>query len=557
MLQELQIENFALIESLQLNLEPGFTVFTGETGAGKSIIVDAIGLLVGARASAEYIRAGADRAVVRGFFRIDNLPEIKNILDELGLPCEEDDSLLLSREINRKGRHTCRVNGRSVTLSMYQKLGQALVDIHGQHSYQSILRPDYQRDMLDSIAGLLDERNKVKELYNNWLNLQKKYKSLCDNIRERERQQDFLNFQLNEIDSANLSSNEEDELYHQRDILNSAEKLASGSVTIHKALYGEEGISAFDQINKAISELESMVTVDPELQPWQEMLKNAVVEVEEVAHNLRSYGENLEYDPEKLSAIEERLELIKKLKRKYGATIDEILAYRNEIAATLENLDESTSQAAVLEQEIKKIEKEYSKAANNLSKKRKEAAKKIEKDINSFIKKLAMPQAQIKIDFAAAETGPTGLDNITFLFQPNPGEGSQPLVQIASGGEMSRVMLALKSILASVDAIPTLIFDEIDSGIGGAAAREVAHALANIGSQRQVFCITHSAQLSAFANQHYLVNKAVEDGRTFTIVEKLDKEARVVEIARLLSGKTSNMAKKHALTLLEESNLKK
>ncbi|KYH31644.1 DNA repair protein RecN [Neomoorella mulderi] len=558
MLQELQIENFALIESLQLDLEPGLTVLTGETGAGKSIIVDAVGLLVGARASAEYIRAGSERAVVRGLFQAANIPGLEEILAGFGMPVEADGSLLLSREISRSGRHSCRVNGRSLTLSMYQTIGQMLVDIHGQHAYQSILRPASQMDLLDGVAGLMELRAQVKELYIAWQNLLNDLAELGGEAAARERQRDLLTYQLKEIAAANLSPGEDAELLQEREILNNAARLAEGAAAIYAALFEEEGRAAYDRISQAAAELEAMAAIDAGLKPWQNLLEAAAAQVEEVARGIRRYGEKLEYDPQRLKQIEERLELIKNLKRKYGADIPAILRYQAEAAAALEGLEQRVARAAALEKEIAAAEARYREAALRLRRQRLEAAQKLAAEITSVLHDLAMPAARVTIACTeASRPGPAGMDTITFLFQPNPGEGSRPLAQIASGGEMARVMLACKSILAGVDAVPTLIFDEIDAGVGGAAARSVARTLAAIGQRHQVLCITHSAQLAGVAGQHYRVTKVVQGGRTFTRVEKLQGEARVEELARLLSGEASPIAREHALALLEQARAKK
>ncbi|GEA19241.1 DNA repair protein RecN [Moorella sp. E306M] len=557
MLQELQIENFALIESLQLDLEPGLTVLTGETGAGKSIIVDAVGLLVGARASAEYIRSGAERALVRGLFQAAGIPGLEEVLAEFGVPVEADGTLLLSREISRSGRHSCRVNGRSLTLSMYQRIGQMLVDIHGQHAYQSILRPASQTDLLDGVAGLMELRAQVKELYTKWQNLQKELAELGGDAAARERQRDLLTYQLKEISAANLRPGEDEELLREREILNNAARLAEGAVAVYAALFGEEGRAAYDRISQAAAILDTMAGIDAGLKPWQNLLEAAAAQVEEVARGIRRYGEELDYNPQRLKEIEERLELIKNLKRKYGNDIPAILRYQAETATALEGLEQRAARVAAMEKEIAAAETKYREAALRLRRQRLKAAQKLAAEITAVLHDLAMPAARVTIACTEASLpGPAGMDTVTFLFQPNPGEGSRPLAQIASGGEMARVMLACKSILADVDAVPTLIFDEIDAGVGGAAARAVARTLAAIGRRHQVLCITHSAQLAGVAGQHYRVSKVVQGGRTFTRVEKLTGEARVEELARLLSGETSPIAREHAAALLEQSQAK-
>ncbi len=558
MLYELEIENFALIVSLRLCLEPGLTVLTGETGAGKSIIVDAVSLLVGARASTEYIRAGAEKALVQGLFQVRDVPGLPELLAELDIPAEADGSLLLSREISRSGRHSCRVNGRGLTLSMYQRVGQMLVDIHGQHAYQSILRPAYQMDLLDNSSGLTALRNQVGERYRSWKLLEKELARLCGDAGERERRRELLTYQFKEITAAGLRRGEDEELYRQREIINNAARLARGAATIYEDLFTAEGRAAYDRISQAAVELAAMATIDSSLQPWQNLLATAAAQVEEVARSIFRYGESLEYDPRQGQQIEERLELIKNLKRKYGADIEAILKYQEETAAALEELEQNAARAAALEQKIAAAAAAYREAALELRRQRLEAAQNLSEAITSVVHELAMPLARVTISCnETGQPGPEGMDAINFLFQPNPGEGSRPLAQIASGGEMARVMLACKSILAAVDAVPTLVFDEIDAGISGAAARAVAQTLAAIAGQHQVLCITHSAQLAAMAGQHYRVTKTVSKGRTSTGVEKLPAEERVEELARLLSGENTPVAREHAAALLIEAGGKR
>lgn len=536
---------------MNLKLGPGLTVLTGETGAGKSIIVDAVGLVVGARASAEYIRAGAERAVVSAVFRIEGLPELRETLAEMGIPHEEEE-LLLSREITNIGRGTCRINGRSVTLSMYQQIGQMLVDIHGQHAYQSILRPAYQMDMIDALAGIRELGQKVKELYYLWKEKERELSAVAQEVSDRVKQKELFAHQVDEINSACLKRGEEEELLQTREIMRNAERLVSGTGSVYGLLYEGEGRAAYDLISSAVIELQTLATIDPNLQHWKDMMESAAAQVREAARGLRYYGDSIHFDSRDLKQVEERLDLIYSLKRKYGQDITEIIRYKEKIEETLKIIEANNITTQRLQEEIAALEEQYRKEAELLRYKREQAAGVLEKEIDNNLKNLDMPEAKIRIVFEkASQPGPRGLDNINIMFQPNPGEGIKPLSQIASGGEMARVMLAFKNILALVDPVPVIIFDEIDAGVGGVAAKTMAKTLENISKNRQVICITHSAQLAGCAEQHFLINKIVVQGRTFTNVEELKSIDRVEEIARLLSGETSTAAMEHAATLIK------
>lgn len=557
MLQVLQIENFALIEKLELTLGPGLNVLTGETGAGKSIIVDAIGLLVGARASGEYVREGSERGQVTGLFYCQGLKGVEETLKEMGLAPEEDGTLLLTRELSRSGRNLCRVNGRSVTLSMYQKLGQQLVDLHGQHAYQSLLRPGYQLQLLDSFAGLQALRQEVAGLYGQWRAKQKELADLWGSPEERERQKDLLRFQIEEIDKAALQAGEEEKLRQELDLLHNAEELARSAQTAYSLLFGGQGsrnLAAYDLLAQAEDQLRFMANLDPGTGPWLAQLEEVRLAVEEVSRGLRGYAEKLEFNPRRLQEIEERLETLRRLRRKYGQTLEEILRFREEAACTLARLEQSAEIAGRLERERDELLNLYREKVETLRALRRQAARQLEKEIEPVLQELAMPAARIEIVCRRQEEpGPTGMDEVEFLFQPNPGEGSYPLAQIASGGEMARVMLALKSILAEVDEVPTLIFDEIDAGVGGRAARAVALRLAHIGRRHQVLCVTHSAQLASLADYHFNVGKVISGGRTYTYVQELRGEERLAELARLLGGEATEVALKHAAELLDQA----
>ncbi|MDN5346923.1 MAG: repair protein RecN [Clostridia bacterium] len=559
MLSELVIENFALIAGLTLELGPGLNVFTGETGAGKSILLDAVGLLLGGRASAEYIREGAERATITGLFYCQDDEAVAEALDEMGLSFEEDGGLLLSREISRSGRNVCRINGRPVSLSLYQNLGQLLVHLHGQHAYQAILRPAYQLDLLDNFAGLLPNRAFLAENFKRWRELEGELFNLQNQEREREQKLDLLKYQLKEIDAAGFRPGEEEELLQEKSILANAEKLRSAAEAAYQLLFGgsRPGNSAYDNLSQAVAAVASIADLDAGFKGDLETLQNTLYQIEEMAQKMRRYLENLEFNPLRLQEVEERLELLRRLKRKYGGSIEAILKYREEAAAALAGLENCALRKQELEKEAAAAAAAYREQAANLSKLRREAAKKLEESLAAVLHDLEMPAAEIIVQVEEGKPGPHGTDKVEFLFRPNPGEPPQPLAAIASGGEMARVTLALKSIFAEVDKVETLIFDEVDAGIGGRAARAVARYLAEISKKRQVICVTHGAQLAGLADKHFYVQKIVRGGRTFTEVEILSGDKRKRELARLLAGSESEVALKHAAEILSQAKMLK
>lgn len=553
MLREIYIENFALIEKLNISLSAGLNVLTGETGAGKSIIIDAVGLLLGDRASSEFIREGEERAVVQGFFSYTGLPGVKKFLDQQGITPEEDDTVILVREITRSGKNLCRINGRVVTLNTFEQLGHQLVDIHGQHDHQSLLSPSTQLLLLDNFGGpqLEELRREIGDMYNQLKDIENQLQALRGDSRERARQIDLLQYQLDEISQAQLVHDEEEKLQQERTVLNGAEKLAAGAQHIYGLTFAGEGqqLSAYDLISSALAELEQLLRIDGNLQEIYTSLETAVYALEDAARAINDYASNIEFDPDRLAEIEQRLDTIQKLKLKYGATIPDILAYQQEIAATLAQLEGSREKVEQLELKRKELAARYTEAADRLTANRKAVASRLEQEVTRALSHLGMKNCRFALEFRKSlQPGPAGTDQVEFQFSANPGEPLRNLSRIASGGEMARVMLALKSILAEVDAVPTLIFDEIDSGIGGMTITHVARKLAQISRHRQVICVTHSAPIASFAETHLSISKEVKDKRTFTKILTLSGEERIGELTRMLGG--SQAALEHARQLI-------
>lgn len=554
MLKELTIDNFALIEHLELEFSSGLNVLTGETGAGKSIIIDAVGLLLGQRAKQEYIRQGAKKAVVSGLFAVHDKPAVRSLLAEMGLPEDEEGNLVLSRQITASGNNTCRVNGQPVTLAMYQKFGSLLVDIHGQHDHQSLLSKDMQRQLLDEYCGSEADKLKAKlrDLYHDWQQTERQLQDLLRNAEEIAREEDYYKFQLEEIDKAGLTPGEEEELEREKQRLDGAETLATGADKIRVLLYdgGPGELSAYDAISQAINELQRMLHYDKELQPLVESLEQALYQVEECAGEVRRYADGLSFDPQRIDQVESRLHLLRQLKRKYGSTVADILAYRDQIAASLEELSHREENQEQLQQAIARLKKQYYEYAGQLTEVRRQGARKLIDRLSGLWKDLAMEATRFYVAIREVSPQPHGKDEVEFLISPNPGEDLKSLAKIASGGELSRVMLALKTVLAELDLIPTMIFDEIDTGIGGETIRKVAEKLATIAEHRQVLCVTHSAAIAAKAHRHFAISKEVVGGRTVTYCKPLEPEQRVRELARMLGG-TNQVAIEHAKELLK------
>ncbi len=559
MLHSLYIKNFALIDDIEVTFEKGLSVVTGETGAGKSMLIDALQVALGSRASSDFIRAGREKAVVQATFDVSELPFVKQRLAELGIDCEEDPLLIFSRELARSGKNVCRVNGRLTNLSVYREAGIGLVDMLGQHEQQTLLNQDRHRWLLDRLGGgeLLSQVQKIKGIYQQWKEATAQLAELEKSARELARRLDMLTFQVQEINKAELTVGEEEELFNERRLLVNSEKISRLAGEIYHSLYGGEARvkPAVETVGMAASSLRELCQIDESLSGLLEMVESALYQLEDVAREISSYSDKIEYSPERLDIIEHRLSLIKQLKYKYGSTVEEILAFKDTALVEIDHLANSTDRAEELKRNITALAKEWRKEATVLGKLRREAADKLEEDVARELNYLEMKGLAFKVGIKQrTDLSSQGLEEIEFLIAPNPGEPPRPLQKIASGGELSRIMLALKVLLARLDEVPTLIFDEVDTGVGGKALQAIGEKLAHIGGTKQVICVTHGPQVACFADTHYLISKSVEDGHARTSVDRLDEAGRVTELARMLAGREiTDVVKNHASQMLKMS----
>ncbi|MDY6826661.1 MAG: DNA repair protein RecN [Bacillota bacterium] len=558
MLVELKVVNFALIEDLSLTFSPGLNVLSGETGAGKSIVIDAINLIIGERAAVEQIRQGEEKAYVEGIISCPAALHdfIENQLDEAGISF--DDELILAREVYRSGRSVARVNGRAVPVSFLRELGQYLVDLHGQHEHQSLLRAEQHLELLDSFGGdeILRVRAKLDVLHRKRQELAEKLSSLGGDDAERERRLDVYSFQLKEIKAAGLYPGEDDELLQKEKILANAEKISTAAAGAYYELYAGENEGAeealIDRLKRSTEALNEAAQIDEKLKAVVEMMSSAATQLEEASHELRSYQTHFEFDPAELANIQERLNLIQNLKRKYGSTIEEIIVFADKTEQEMESLQNSEKLADEIKKEIAENEKLMQQESLQLRRLRLDVASILEKQLEECLRDLALPDARFVVKFSERDkVSPKGMDQIEFFFSANKGEEVKPLTKIISGGEVSRVMLALKAILAEQDLIPVLIFDEVDSGIGGATIQAVAEKLAHLAGSHQVMCVTHSPQIAAMADSHFRLFKKTVGKRTLTLAERVTDDRRREELARMLDGAgIDQVSLKHVDSLL-------
>ncbi|NLC58962.1 MAG: DNA repair protein RecN [Armatimonadetes bacterium] len=552
MLSELYIEDFALVDRLTARFGPGLNVLTGETGAGKSIIIDAINCILGVRAGNDLVRHGAARATVQAAFDLDDAADARAEAESAGHPVEEG-LLIVHRDLPATGKTQCRVGGRLVTVAMLRNLGRTLIDVHGQHEHQSLLSVSRHLDLLDAWAGaeVMALRQRVGECHRALAALDQQLAQLGMDERDRARRVDLYQFQLKEIDAAALQPDEEEQLESDRLRLANAEKLFLHAGQGYDRLRDDGG--ALDNLGAALEHLQSLADIDRAATPLLEALQAAYYQIEDATDQLRSYRDAIEFNPERLEEIQERLSVIQSLKRKYGDSIPEILAYRAQVAADLERLESAEANEAALQAQRAATESEALALAEELGRLRREATRRFEREIEAELAALAMGTTRFAVALAPQPLGPTGTDRAEFLIAPNPGEPLKPLAKIASGGELSRVMLALKSVLARVDRVPTLIFDEIDVGIGGRTAHVIGEKLASLGREKQVVCVTHLPQIAARADVHFSVRKEVQGERTVVRLCRLSEEERIEELSRMLGGRAdSATAREHARELLAQ-----
>ena len=559
MLIQLEVENVAIIEKLNIPLYKGFIVLTGETGAGKSIIIDSLNALLGSRISRELIRSGADKASVQGLFSYAvNDNKLIELLESMGIEPQDDQSILISRTFTESGKNVCRVNGSMVTVGMLRELGQRLVDIHGQHDNQSLLRAETHIELLDLFAGekLATEKVGYNESLQKLNALKTKLRALAGLDKERERTLDTLRFQIGEIEAARLYIGEDTELEAKSRIFAHSEDIISAFSNAYKYLRGEddEDKNALDKIGFSLEAIRKVGDINSDYMD----ISNALEEIEEkltdISRDIREIKDGTEYDPKVHKNVEERISLIQGLKRKYGETIEEVLKYLNDSKERLDEIEQSEELILKIREEIDSAEVSLHKRCEIMNKLRRKAAHKLETDILKELADLEMPKTQFEVSIISCPDegfNENGTDKVEFLFSPNMGEPLKPLSKIVSGGEMSRVMLAIKAILADIDSIPTLVFDEIDTGVSGKAASKLGEKLKAVAKGHQVICITHHAQIASQANTHYLIEKEEKGGRTLTLVKQLEGIDRENEIIRLLSGEHATpAAKKLARELL-------
>jgi DNA repair protein RecN (Recombination protein N) len=551
MLIELRIRDYAVIDDLSLKLEPGLNVLSGETGAGKSIIVGALSLLVGERASAQVVRKGSKRAVVEAVFDLSRRQGLDRRLQDAGFPSEEG-LLILRREVAQEGRNRAWVNGSPATASTVGELGGLLVDIHGQHEHQSLLRPSEQRDILDAFGGSGDLAAEVRRLHQEVERRRSELEERRARMRALEARSDFLEFQLKEIEEARLTGGEEESLEEEAGRLEHAQELAAGARRLHRGLYeGEDSLS--DRVADFQDLLERLARRDPRLQEETRILSEAFHLLAEVGQRMGSYASGIEDDPIRLDEIRKRQDLIFKLRRKYGPTLEDVLDTGKRVKAELEELAEAPRDLRGEEEALAELSRELQGRAGELTDRRGASAKRLEKAVKGVLPELGLANAEFRIDLSPLEeTGPGGAERVEFLASLNPGFEAGPMSRIASGGELSRIMLALKAILAEADRVPTLVFDEIDSGIGGEVALQVADKLRRVADHHQVFVITHLPQLASRAHHQLSVQKGEEEGLASTEVRELKGEDRITEVARMLGGDPdSPTSRDHARELLE------
>lgn len=536
MLSNLQIENIAVIKSASIDFENGFNVMTGETGAGKSIVIDSLNAILGERTSRELIRSGADSASVCAEFQNvgDN---VKNELEKLGI--EKDDTLIVSRKLTPDGKNVCRINGMPATVSMLKALGVQLVNIHGQLDNQSLLSPETHCSFIDKLAGNGRELNEFKELYSLYIKKENELKSLNTDVNEKNRRLDILNYQIEEIQKADIRPGEKDELTEKLAFLRNAEKVLDLLHTAYAALNGDgEMPGAADVAADAASKLLSAADYSSDFTETANGVNDAAMNLSAYTEELRDKIYSLDYDPNETERAEERLDVIYRLSQKYGDSEEDILAYLENAEKERDALSFSDERAEQLRAETEKAYNEALAAAKKLSEIRIEAGKKFSADVERELAFLDMPSVKFIVNDSVGELYENGIDNIEFLLSANAGEEPKPLSKIASGGELSRIMLAIKCVLSELDDIDTLIFDEIDSGVSGRAALKIAAKMKELSKTHQVICVTHLAQIAAFADEHKLISKEEKDGRTYTCIASLDYNGRKYELARIMGGLT-------------------
>ena len=536
MLKTLVIENIAVIKKAQIEFTGGLNVLTGETGAGKSIVVDSINAILGERTSRELVRAGSDNAFVNAYFEDIN-DDVKLKLNEYDIPVEEDGSLLLSRKISAGGKSVCRVNGLPVTVGILKDIGTHLVNIHGQHDSQALLNPDFHYKFVDAYADCDELLAEYKESFKSFLNIRRQLKSLTSDADERDKQSEILDYQIKELRDADIKVGEWEELKHRKSVILNSQAILNALNTLLGAVNGDDENQGIQSVlSSSDKEITALLDADTQLKPIIEKLDSAEDLLESIKDLISDKMESLDFQPDELDKIEERLDILYTFSNKYGETEQDMLYYLADAERKRALFDNS-------EQDLERLNAEYDSSlektqslALKLSEVRRKAAEKLGDEICSQLEFLDMPGVKFVTQFSKGNLSSSGVDKIEFLIRTNPGEEPKPLAKIASGGELSRIMLAIKSIIAKSDSIATLIFDEIDTGVSGKASRKIGLKLKEVGENAQVICVTHSAQIASAADSHFLIKKEYTDNAAFTQIMPLDFEGRKYELARIMGG---------------------
>ncbi len=552
MLSSLHIENIAVIESADIEFRKGFHVLTGETGAGKSIIIDAINAILGERTYRDLIRTGENCGSVSAVF--EDIPDLP-WFDDNGVPFEAGE-ILIDREIYQDGKNRCRVNGKAVTVSLLRDLGTQLISIHGQHDSQQLFDESTHIDVLDSFAELEQEKSAYVTCYEHFRSVSEEIRRLSIDEGEKIRRTEILRRQIEEIDAAELKIGEDDEIEEKRKLLQNAERISDGlNNAYHLLSGGMDSDGASGLISDADYELSRIEQFTSEIAEINQTLNQAAAEVEAVIDSIRGLKDSLDFSPDELERLDDRWDFLKKFKRKYGSSIEDILSFRDSAEKELNEIEFSDETIARLKGELEDAKKAAVASAEQLSDRRRSFASVLENRIRKELSELDMPGVQFLCLFEKTDLGPNGSDSVSFLMSANAGEALKPMSKVASGGELARIMLAIKNVLAEKDSVPTLIFDEVDTGVSGRAAQKIANKLKSVSQNKQVLCVSHLPQIAAAADVHLLISKAQKNGRTFTSVTPLDKQGRIEEISRIIGGRTiTDITRRSAEEMLDIAN---
>lgn len=562
MLLEMTIRQLAVIEHVELHCQNGFHVLTGETGAGKSIIIDALSLIAGGRSSSDLVRYGSDKASIEAMFGISPDHPVWAVLERLGIEADPDEHLIIRREITAQGKSTSRINGQLVNLAMLKEVGEWLVNIHGQHEHQSLFKADEHLRWLDMFgeAEISPARQAYQEAYDAYQMLRKQLRELQDTSKQNLQMIDLYRFQVEEIRSAQLKPDEDEALVEEKQRLANSEKLYTSAADAYELLYGAN--KGLDSVRRAMQKLQDIAGLDPaKLQALTDQVQSSYYQLEDAAYQIREYRDEVEFNPSRLDFIEQRLDTISSLRRKYGETVSDILAYADKIERELDMIENKDEKLLQLEKQEQAALAALRRLADDLTSQRKSVADRLAAEIVLELRELHMERTQFQVHFAPFEGRKLtrdGADQVEFLISANPGEPLRSLSKIASGGEISRVMLALKSIFARVDRIPVLVFDEVDTGVSGRAAQAIAEKMSKLSHSCQVFSITHLPQVACMADTHYRIHKTTDGDRTYTNVDDLSTDERIHELARMLGGvEVTDKTLQHAQEMLALANDKK